>query len=122
MIRKIKKSMPSAPGKPGFLVGLLLGIFLFLHDPATSKGSALPDFTPAATVETGTPLKQPQAKVKATNNVSRTVNSYLLEADMSVGYWYSSREENDYCIEFKGSRKSSNWNMSRCFNRGLFQK
>ncbi len=114
--------MPAAPGKPGFLMGLLWGIFLFFHGPATSKGSALPDFTPAPTVATGPPLKQPPAKATAANDVSRTVNSYLPEADMSVGYWYSRREENNYCIEFKGSRKSSNWSLSRCFNRGLFQK
>src|SRR3712207_3565617 len=41
---------------------------------------------------------------------------------MSSGYWYSHQEKGEYCIEFKGSKSSSNWNMSRCFSKKMFQK
>ncbi|WP_162054278.1 M56 family metallopeptidase [Pontibacter pamirensis] len=44
------------------------------------------------------------------------------QADMSEGYWYSNQEGGAYCLQFKGSRNSSTWNMSRCFDKGLFQK
>jgi uncharacterized protein YhbP (UPF0306 family) len=100
---------------------LILGALLFVHEPATSKGSTFPTFVPAATVKNEIFFELLHAKVKDNNGFSRTISSYL-ETDMSAGYWYSSQEGNEYCIEFKGNRGHSNWNMSRCFNRELFQK
>ncbi|MFD2247569.1 M56 family metallopeptidase [Pontibacter ruber] len=43
------------------------------------------------------------------------------QTDMSEGYWYSHEEDGKYCIDFKGSRTTSSWNMSRCFDKGQFQ-
>lgn len=42
--------------------------------------------------------------------------------DMTKGYWHSHLTRDKYCIEFKENLQSSHWNMSRCFDKPLFEK
>ncbi len=77
--------------------------------------ASLPPLPPA-----GTPQANQGQRVRVQTGLSMNIQG--AQTDMSEGYWYSSREGSDYCIQFKGSKGSSNWNMSRCFNSGLFRK
>jgi len=116
MMQNIKKLTPPAPKKPGFRVGLLLGTFLFFQEPATSQANP---FHQVAPHQKGNNLSLIS---KSSLNSPLALNKNNADVDMSTGYWYSSREGSEYCLEFKGNRGHSNWNMSRCFNRELFQK
>ena len=70
------------------------------------------------------PAPEPAVIPVKAGKISRglSINIQGDPADMTKGYWYSSREGNEYCIQFNGSKKGSTWNMSRCFNQNLFKK
>ena len=110
------KSTLLANRKPGFLLSLLFGSFLFIQEPTTSQANSFRKVAP--------PEKRINFYLASKNKVNSpmALNKSRADVDMSTGYWYSSREGSEYCLEFKGNRGSSNWNMSRCFNRELFQK
>lgn len=61
-------------------------------------------------------------KNKSSIRQANSRNIQGADADMSEGYWYSHQEGNLYCLDLKGSRNTSTWNISRCFEKGLFQK
>src|SRR5687768_12372326 len=83
-----------------FLISLFLGASLLLNQRATSKG-----------------LLTPYEAFKRHTTYFNTTDS-----DMTKGYWHSHLTRDKYCIEFKENLQSSHWNMSRCFDKTLFEK
>ncbi|MFD3001844.1 M56 family metallopeptidase [Pontibacter toksunensis] len=65
-------------------------------------------------------VKKEVLSEKRRNGYSMNINGR--QVDMSEGYWYSNQEGGEYCLQFKGSKNTSSWNMSRCFDKSLFQK
>jgi beta-lactamase regulating signal transducer with metallopeptidase domain len=111
MMMNARKSTPHAYWKYSFLVPLFFGTLLMLNKPASSKAAsekAIQKNTTSSGYAKRVPKENPQ------NENSKT--------DMSTGYWYSHQENQDYCLEFKGSQGASHWNMSRCFAKNNFQK
>lgn len=89
--------------------------------PAVPPSPAAPDVP--MDVQTGKigPTGQ-RDKIKPAKRKGMSINIQGADTDISQGFWYSHQNGGDYCIEFKGSRNTSTWNISRCFNKGLFQK
>ncbi len=42
--------------------------------------------------------------------------------DITKGYWYSQQTRDKYCIKFRENSHSFNWGMSRCFDKGQFER
>jgi hypothetical protein len=143
MMMNAKKSTPHAYWKYSFLAPLFFGTLLLLNEPASSQNNLYTSFisTPDAYSMAGDEKQDRQVKkeqveskikevtsekvnekVQPSKKVGYSVNINGKQTDMSQGYWYSHREGGEYCIEFKGNKGSSNWNMSRCFDSGQFQK
>ncbi|WP_347156516.1 M56 family metallopeptidase [Pontibacter chitinilyticus] len=66
--------------------------------------------------------KPAKEELKSRQRSRYPFNNMGSQTDMSKGYWYSSSEGGEYCLQFKGNKSASSWNMSRCFDKGLFQK
>ncbi|MBF9255781.1 M56 family metallopeptidase [Pontibacter sp. 172403-2] len=146
MMMNAKKSTPHAYWKYAFLLPVFFGTLLLVNEPAVSQATPndktmampAPEVTPNPTLAlsgkeklTGKIKEKVEAKVKEKLKESikqqtgtKRGNSLNIngQADMSNGYWYSSQENGQYCFEFKGSKGSSNWNMTRCFDKSQFQK
>ncbi|GHA56096.1 M56 family metallopeptidase [Pontibacter akesuensis] len=68
------------------------------------------------------PMPSPRVISAAPGKRGMSINITGRQTDMSEGFWYSSRENGEYCISFKGEKNTSSWNMSRCFDSAQFQK
>ncbi len=110
-----KQSLPANPPAPAEVPNPPV--------PAVADPGPAPYPGPAvAQNDQGSDNKKDKVKAKAGKKKGYSFN-VSGRADMSEGYFYSSREGNEYCISFKGSNKSnSHWNMSDCFDTRLFQK
>ncbi|WP_242917187.1 M56 family metallopeptidase [Pontibacter liquoris] len=142
-----KKSTPHAYWKYAFLAPLFFGTLLLLNEPASSQNRSQTDAkiepvpvaaTALAPQTVPNPEAAPAGKGKKTKVLNEKVKEKVKEragknkgfslniqgdkVDLSQGYWYNSQENGQYCLELKGSKGSSNWNMNRCFDKGLFQK
>ena len=128
-----KKSSLNGYWKYAFLAPLLFGTLLFMNEPAASK--TLSSNTTNGVTQWDEPKagkKQVKQEADLNNLVREQVQAVVRQAtninisgqetDMTQGYWYSHQESGQYCLELKGSKNSSNWNMSRCFDKGLIQK
>ncbi|WP_461491635.1 M56 family metallopeptidase, partial [Pontibacter sp. HJ8] len=96
-------------------------------DPGVPPSPAVPPSPTAPDVpmedKTGkTGMTEQTGKNKPARKKGMSINIQGADTDISQGFWYSHQDAGDYCIEFKGSRNSSTWNISKCFNKGLFQK
>ncbi|MDQ4141248.1 MAG: hypothetical protein M3142_12090 [Bacteroidota bacterium] len=134
LMMNAKKSAPGSYWKYGFLVPLFFGTVLMMNEPASSQELPFSDILLAAR-----PINQPKSIQEKENlgNFKNTpgkeqekpkpkrstyTNFRQGDPDMSSGFWYSHQDAGEYCLELKGSRNSSNWNMSECFDKKLFQK
>ncbi|PRY07299.1 beta-lactamase regulating signal transducer with metallopeptidase domain [Pontibacter ummariensis] len=152
MMMNAKRSTPHAYWKYAFMAPLFFGTLLLINEPAASQHSlftALSTATgevsvgkymnlnaenssaepPTAGVpaQPGAPSALPGAPLPPSPELAGPKKGFSLnmqgkQVDMSKGYWYSSQENGEYCLQFKGSKLASSWNMSQCFDKGLFQK
>ena len=147
MMMNAKRSTPHAYWKYTFLVPLFFGTLLLLNEPAASQEKHIIGPAPVPAVTSTYVPSPPDAPVTAVptppdapavpNPVSaapqdtktkpskKRGNSISInggQTDMSAGYWYGHQEAGNYCLELKGSRNTSNWNISQCYAKGLFQK
>lgn len=134
-----KKSTPHAYWKYSFLVPLFFGTLLMLNEPATSQELPLSDIllaiktdpAPDLTKEKITEKVAVKARIKTSvkvnkkkpvNQQQKPTNIRYGDVDMTSGFWYGHQDGNEYCLELKGSRSQSNWNMTECFAKNSFQK
>jgi len=107
--------IPLAPEVPETPAQLLEPVPEPAPAPAQPAREPLPATPPAPA-----PADMPPKASKNSRELS--INIHGDRTDMTQGFWYSSREGNEYCIQFKGSKQASTWNMSQCFNQNLFKK
>ena len=126
MMMNAKRSTPHAYWKYSFLVPVFFGTLLLLNKPASSQKISANNiqknsFSSASADRVQKANKQGE---KQTNdgNESTVLNYSDSKTDMSSGYWYSHQQNDEYCLELKGSQGDSHWNMSRCFTKNSFQK
>ncbi|GAA4424549.1 hypothetical protein GCM10023188_04490 [Pontibacter saemangeumensis] len=146
-----QKSTPHSYWKYSFLAPLFFVTILFLNEPASSTtlpaNATLHDFTvwdfsaPSQVNDEPEPVnanadeqqvnpekagkEQANAEKERVKTAEKRKNSMSIQGsdtDMNAGYWYSHQENNQYCLDLKGSRNTSSWNISRCFDKGLFRK
>ncbi|PSR56994.1 hypothetical protein AHMF7605_27665 [Adhaeribacter arboris] len=134
MMMNAKKSTPHAYWKYSFLVPLFFGTILMMNEPATSQELPISDILlPMKPISQAKPIKENVFTTKVAVNLARkppkpskpkgkSLPIQSNDSDMSAGYWYSHQEGNEYCLELKGSRNNTTWNMSQCFDKKLFQK
>ncbi|CAM3733367.1 M56 family metallopeptidase [Pontibacter korlensis] len=145
LMMNAKRSTLHGYWKYSFLAPLFFGTLLFINEPAVSKGrqnthlivnNSQEKASTHSTQEAVASLDEQKEKQKENlksvakekikpekEKVKRnSLNMTGPQTDMSKGYWYSRQVDGDHCIDFKGSQGTSNWNMSRCFDKGAFQK
>ncbi|KAA6438750.1 M56 family metallopeptidase [Dyadobacter flavalbus] len=126
MMMNAKRSTPHAYWKYSFLVPVFFGALLLLNKPASSQEISEKDTQKNTLSSESADRAQkaiPQIKKDLNSSDESSIwNNPDSKTDMSSGYWYSHQENQDYCLEFKGSQGNSHWNMSRCFPKNSFQK
>ncbi|WP_066510026.1 M56 family metallopeptidase [Rufibacter sp. DG15C] len=89
--------------------------------PAPQAASVAPNAV-QTTPKSAAKTKAAQQQEPSRRNNNFSINNTGGSVDMSEGYWYGHTTAKEYCVELKGNKSTSTWNMSRCFDKSLIKK